>query len=415
MISPVIIVGASLGGLRTAESLRRSGYAGPITVIGDEPHLPYQRPPLSKAALHDADVDLAGLTFAHKPTIADVTWVTDTRVDRADLDHHTVTDVRGRVYDFSALVVATGVRPRRIQVPGTAARGRYALRTVDDAMALCEVLTPGARVVTAGAGFIGCEVAATATALGCDVHVVGTTAVPMQRSLGRELGAALQRRHEAQGVTFAMGTRIRAVLGDGAGGPAQVTAVELTDGRTLPCDVLVEAVGSVPNVEWLAGNDVDTDRGVRTDSAMRVLRADGTARETVFAVGDVARYPHPHHGIEATSVEHWNIPTETAKRTAAVIAPMLAGDASHHEVAAAHFAPLPSFWSDQYDVHLLAYGMTRIADRYEVLDGDLDGNCIVGYYRNERLVGVCGIGMTRQMLGYRKELMALAVATGAAV
>lgn len=405
---PVVIVGASLGGLRTAEALRRQGYAGPVTVIGDEPHLPYQRPPLSKAVLHDATLDLAALTFAHRPAIADVTWVTGVRVDRADLDHSTVTDAAGHTCPFSALVVATGVRPRRIQAPGRATDGRFALRTVDDAVALRGALVPGARVVIAGAGFIGCEVAANAIGLGCSVTVVGTTSVPMEPSLGRELGAAMQRRHEARGVRFAMGTRVTEVLGDN-----RVTGVELTDGAVLEADVLIEAVGSTPNVEWLAGNDVDAGRGLRTDSAMRVLRTDGTARDNVFAVGDVARYPHPHHGIEATSVEHWNIPTETAKRAASVIVPMLAGDSSHHEIVATDFAPLPSFWSDQYDVHLLAYGMTRIADRYEVLDGDLDDECIVGYYRHERLVGVCGIGMTGQMLGYRKQLLTLSVAAGA--
>jgi len=408
-IAPVIVVGASLGGLRAAESLRRQGYAGPVTVIGDEPHLPYQRPPLSKSALHDGEVNLAQLTFAHRPAIADVIWLTGTRVVAADLDHHNVTDQQGRVHAFRALVIATGVRARRLSVPGGATAGRYALRTVDDAIALRNVLVPGARVVIAGAGFIGCEVAATAVALGCDVHVVATTAVPMEPSLGRDLGAAMQRRHEARGVRFSMSARISQTVGDPA-----VTHVELTDGTVLPCDVLVEAVGSVPNVEWLAGNDVDSARGLRTDSAMRVVRANShSPYDDVYAVGDVARYPHPHHGIEAVSVEHWNIPTETAKRAAAVLAPMLAGDAAHHEAAAADFAPLPSFWSDQYDVHLLAYGMTWIADRAELLAGDLDDQCIVGYYRADRLVGVCGIGMTSQMLAYRKELLAMSTTAGA--
>ncbi|WP_062210606.1 NAD(P)/FAD-dependent oxidoreductase [Demequina oxidasica] len=406
---PVIVVGASLGGLRTAESLRRSGYDGPITVIGDESHLPYQRPPLSKAALHGADDALENLTFAHRPAISDVTWVTGTRVVSADLGANIVTDDRGEVRTFSALVVATGVRPRRLHVPGGATEGRYALRTIDDARSLRDVLTPGTRVVIAGAGFIGCEVAATAIGLGCDVHVVGTTAVPMEAALGHDLGAAMQVRHEDHGVAFSMGTRITAALGH-----PYLAHVDLADGRTLACDVLVEAVGSSPNVEWISSNDVDATRGLRTDSAMRVVRADGSPHDNVFAVGDVASYPHPHHGIESASVEHWNIPTETAKRAASVMAPMLAGDPSHLDVAATPFAPLPSFWTDQYDVHLLAYGMTRLADRSTLLAGDLAGECLVGYYRDHRLVGVCGIGMTGQMLTYRKELMAQPLAAGTA-
>jgi 3-phenylpropionate/trans-cinnamate dioxygenase ferredoxin reductase subunit len=400
LTEPIIIVGASLGGLRTAEALRRFGYGGAITVIGDEPHLPYNRPPLSKDALA-AGLDHASVAFPRRSSTADVNWVLNTRIMSADLDRHLVATATSGTFRYDALVVATGVRPRRLAVRNSGLPGSFALRTLEDAIGLRSVLLPGARVVIAGAGFIGCEVAATARGLGCRVTVVGEKALPMQEPLGDALSAELMRRHEAHGVSFRMRSRVVDVIG-----ADRVSAVRLEDSTELPCDVLVEAIGSLPNTEWLQGNDLNLDRSVLTDSAMRALRRSGVAWPDVFAVGDVARFPNPTYGLEAWSIEHWNIPTETGKRAGEILAARAAGPEVLREIVSRPFAPVPSFWSDQYDVHMLAFGMPGLADRVELLHGDPAGDCVFGYYRGARLVGVCGVGMTSQLRHYR-DLLAL--------
>ena len=266
MTKPVVIVGASMGGLRAAEALRRFGYLGPITAIGDEPYSPYNRPPLSKEVLAN-EVSHEAVAFAQRPATADVNWVLGTRAESADLDHRTVTDSNGQVHPYSALIIATGLRPKRLQVSNSELAGRHAVRTLDDAIALRAALVPGARVVILGAGFIGCEVAATARKLGCDVTVVAPGVHPIVRPLGVELARELQRRHEAEGVRFKMKTAVTDLLGEG-----KVAGVLLDSGEELACDVLVEAIGSDTNTEWLEGTGLDLSDGVHTDNAMRAIR-----------------------------------------------------------------------------------------------------------------------------------------------
>jgi NADPH-dependent 2,4-dienoyl-CoA reductase/sulfur reductase-like enzyme len=395
---PVVIVGASLGGLRTAEALRRSGYAGPLEVFGDELHAPYNRPPLSKDVL-GGEVSHAAVAFPQRATTADVEWRLGTRVESADLERRVVCTADGSEVRYRALVAATGLRPKRLFPRTASLAGAFALRTVDDAGALRDALTPGARVVVVGSGFLGCEVAATARRLGCEVTVVGSARLPMQRPLGAALAAEVMRRHEERGVAFRMGMSVVEVQGGEA-----VEGVRLADGSELPCDVLVEAIGSTRNTEWLSGNDVDAEEGLRTDSAMRVLRADGRSWEDVFAVGDVARFPNAIYGEVPAAIEHWNIPTETAKRAGRILALQLAGDPLLDDAIAERFAPVPSFWSDQYDIRLLAYGLPALADRAELLAGSVDGDCVFGYFVGSRMVGVCGIGMRSAVMGYRDEV-----------
>lgn len=387
MTKPVIIVGASMGGLRAAEALRRFGYAGPITVIGDEPHAPYNRPPLSKEVLA-AEVNHEAVAFPQRESTADVNWVLGTRVESADLPNSTVTDSNGETHPFSTLIIATGLRPRRLQVPNSELAGRHAVRTLDDAIALRSDLKPGAKVVVVGAGFIGCEVAATARKLGCAVSIVAPGSHPITRPLGVELAKELQRRHEAMGVKFYMKTSVTDLVGT-----TRVEGVVLDSGETVECDVLVEAIGSHANNEWLEGNDLDLSDGVLTDNDMRAVKSTGEVWENVFAIGDVARFANPLFDHQPRRVEHWNIPTDTAKRVAQVF----------NNVAEGPFAPIPSFWSDQYDMHILAYGLLALADEVKLIAGELSGECVFGYYRDGKMVGVCGIGMRTTVMGYRKE------------
>jgi NADPH-dependent 2,4-dienoyl-CoA reductase/sulfur reductase-like enzyme len=273
------------------------------------------------------------------------------------------------------------------------------IRTLDDAIGLRAALVPGAKVVVLGAGFIGCEVAATARKLGCEVHCVAIDAYPMVRPLGVELASELQRRHEAQGVVFHLGVGVSEFVGDD-----HVTGVVLSDGTRLDADVVLEALGSRCNVEWLEGNGLDLGDGVLTDTALRPMR-DGLPVDGVAAVGDVVRFPNRRFDDGAWRVEHWNIPTDSGRRAGAVLSAYLSGE-GYDDVASAEWTLLPAFWSDQYDTRLQSYGMPGLADGdgIRVLEGSLDDECVVGYHRGDDLMGVVGVGMLRVVNGYRDKV-----------
>jgi len=411
MSRPVIIVGASMGGLRTAETLRRSGYSGPLVVIGEEPHAPYNRPPLSKEVLA-ADVHHAAVAFPHGPEIADIQWLLGRRVVRTDLEGEVVVDDLGIEHEYSALVIATGLRSRRLSLPAKPSLGTFAIRSLDDAIALRSSISPGTNVVVYGAGFIGCEVAATARKLGAHVTVIGKPQLPLLRPLGAALATDIQERQEAQGVRFFMNSTITKVSGGD-----RVESVLLDSGIELYATVLIEAIGSEPNSELLAGQDVDLTNGVGVDSSLRVLRENGEVWPNVFAVGDVARFPIPRFSATPRRVEHWNIPTEMARKVGKTVALLLAGtatDATPDERTSAEqalsaelskpFAPIPSFWSDQFDTSLLAYGLLDGADDVRLLEGEVGGDCLYGYFVGDAMIGVCGIGMRSRVMAYRNQV-----------
>ncbi|MGZ4651136.1 MAG: FAD-dependent oxidoreductase, partial [Kineosporiaceae bacterium] len=264
--------------------------------------------------------------------------------------------------------------------------------------------------------------------------------LPMIRPRGPLLAAELQRRHEEHGVRLHLSTGVARFAGsrDGRG---RVTGVALTDGSVLPADVVVEALGSIPSVDWLDGHGFDLTDGVLTDAALRPVATpssdhatpadhanrvdhadppDGAAPrgaadaadrvesvDGVAVVGDISRFPNPRFGPGAWRVEHWSVPTDTGRRAGAVLAAFLAGDAERY--ASATSTPweiLPSFWSDQYDLRLQSYGMPGLAgpDGVKVLEGDLDADCVVGYHRDSQLVGVVGIGMLPRVNSYREHI-----------
>jgi len=395
----VTVVGASLAGLRAAEGLRRGGWSGEIMVVGDEPHRPYDRPSLSKQALADGAGGLPGGELRVARVAGDVRWVLGRRAETADLTARTVTLDDGLVLGWDGLVVATGLRPARLDLPGPT-RGRHVLRDRADAAALREVLRPGARLVVVGAGFVGCEVAATARGLGVEVDVVAPERVPAQRTLGELLGGVLRRAHEEHGVRFHLGT-----VPVGYEGGDRVEGVLLADGTRLPADAVLEAVGSVPNVSWLRGNALDLGDGVRCDGSLRVLTPTGP-RPDVVACGDVARFPLPD-GVPRR-VEHWTSATETGRHAGAVLARYLTGVAPDDRP----FAPVPSFWSDQYDLRLQSFGTIGDGD-VRVLEGDPDGEVAVGYHREGVLTGVVLVGLAHQHRTYR-DMVAGGSAVGTA-
>jgi NADPH-dependent 2,4-dienoyl-CoA reductase/sulfur reductase-like enzyme len=391
----IVVAGASMAGLRTAEQLRAAGWDGPITLVGDEPHMPYNRPPLSKEVLA-GKAPFESLAFRPRASVSDVRWRLGTRVVGADLDRRLVRLEDGEVLPYGGLVVATGMRPRRLRCPGPVT-GRHTVRTLADAQGLREALTrPGARVVVVGAGFIGCEVAATAVCLGAaEVTVVDPLSLPMVAPLGESLAKALLDRHEQRGVRFALGTGVTAFEGDD-----RVTGVVLADGTVLAADVVVESVGSVANTEWLDGSGLDLSDGVLTDEH---LRAGG--RPDVIAVGDIARFPNARYDGVPRRVEHWSIPADTAKHAARVLVAHLTGT----DAGLGPFAPLPTFWSDQHDFRLQSFGAPSLGkEDVRLLDGDLDGDVLVGYHTGGRLVGVVALGgqaAAASAARYRAELL----------
>jgi NADPH-dependent 2,4-dienoyl-CoA reductase/sulfur reductase-like enzyme len=377
-----------MGGLRTAEALRRFGYAGAITVIGDESWAPYNRPPLSKEVLAGDVVSHETVAFPQRAATEDVGWVLGHRVVSADLANETVTTDDGEVFEYSHLIVATGLRPKRQVYPNNIHAGRHIIRTLDDAMGLRAELQPGARVVVLGAGFVGCETAATARKLGCEVTIVAPGTVPLLRPLGVELASELQKRQEAEGVRFLMKRSVVDLVGD-----ARIAAVALDDGSEIECDVFIEAIGSLPNTEWLEGNDLDLSDGLLCNQNLRALKASGESWSNVWGVGDVVRFPNPIFDEVPRRVEHWNIPSECGKYV---------GNAIAVGSTEAEFRPIPSFWSDQFDVHILSFGLLALADSNRLVEGSLDGDCVFEYYRGDKLVGAAGIGMRSVVQGYRK-------------
>lgn len=401
-VGAVAVVGGSLAGLRAAEQLRAAGHTGPITVYSDEHHLPYNRPPLSKEVLADPERNTAALmferlAFRRRSSTADVDFRLGTRVHSADIAARTLTLDSGALERWEGLVVASGLRPRELRVDGPKV-GRHVLRTIDHCLSLRSALGRPSEVVVIGAGFIGCETACTLHKLGHRVTVVEPTGAPMNRVVGAELAQAVQAHHEAAGIRFVIGPGVA-----GFTGGERVTGVTLDTGETLPADLVVESVGSICNTEWLEGNaGIDLTDGVLTDNDLAV---EGARR--VVAVGDIARFPNPLFDDVPRRVEHWNIPTDTAKRAAATLQAQLGG----HALDLPPFAPVPAFWSDQLDLRFQSYGSPGLADTVETVEGDLTDlatGVLTRYTRSGRLVGSVAVNLSgARQRELREEFVAL--------
>ncbi|GAA1365005.1 FAD-dependent oxidoreductase [Brevibacterium luteolum] len=402
-MAPIVVVGASLGGLRAVERLRAGGWDQRIIVIGAEPHMPYNRPPLSKDLLtaepSDREVLDEKLAFRLKKSVHDVEWILGTRVVSADLDGQSITLSDGEEISYSGLVIATGLRPRRLEM-AEGAVGLHVIRTREDSMGLYEDLhrEPRPHVTVIGAGFIGCEAAASATQLGCSVTVIEGSTGPFERVVGPRLAAAFRNVLESRGVTFIGGERVTALECEERAGSQRVAAAVLSSGRTVPTDVIIQAIGSAPNVEWLQGNGLDLSDGVHCDESLRVRGV-----RNVVAVGDIARFPDPKYDIPDRRVEHWSTPTDTAKVAARSL---LADLAVCDESAPAHVPP--SFWSDLFEIRIQGYGLIRADLDTEFLEGQIDAvadGSAVAYQRDGRTVGVLTVGLPPQrQLFYRRQL-----------
>ncbi|GAB7064881.1 FAD-dependent oxidoreductase [Streptomyces mexicanus] len=383
----IAVVGAAAAGLAAAEGLRRLGWDGEITLVGDEPRLPYDRPPLSKQVLSGAwepertalrdSAQLAGLELDLRLGIRATAY--DPLERTLTLDGHGPTVLR-----CAGVVAATGVAPRTL--PGTdGIEGVHVLRTLDDALVLRRRLAvPGRRLAVVGSGVLGAEAAAVARTLGHDVALVGTQDTPMERVLGAEVGGLLAEVHRAHGVTLHTGQAVTGVRTESG----RATGVVLADGTLVEADDVLLAVGSVPAVDWLRGPGakaagVDLSDGLGCDEFC-------AAAPGLYGAGDVARWYHPvlrRH----LRIEHRMNASEqglaAARNLLAELEPERFGERRP-------FAPVPYFWSDQYDLKLQAYGVLAGAERIEVLHLDKDPLRLAALYGTaDHAVGALAIGL----------------------
>lgn len=386
VLERIVIVGASLAGLRAAETLRAEGFAGSITLVGDEGRAPYDRPPLSKQVLRgDWDADRVSLSAGHDDAL-DLTWERGVAATALDLEWRTVALADGRTLPYDGLVIATGARPRHI--PGTEhLPGVHALRTLDDALAVRDALDAGAsRVLVVGAGFIGAEVAASCRERGAEVTMVEPLAAPLARVLGPEMGEVVADLHRDHGVDLRLETGVSAITAGESGPPLQVA---LTDQTTVEADVVVVGIGVIPNTEWLHESGLLIEDGVLCDAT--TLAAPG-----VVACGDVARWPNPLFG-EVMRVEHWEHALDMGAHAARRL---LAGDQ-----AGEPFAPVPFFWSDQYDRKIQLAGRVRPTDEIQVVAGSVaDRKFCALYGRDGRVVGALALNMPARVIRYRRQI-----------
>ncbi|WP_199931977.1 NAD(P)/FAD-dependent oxidoreductase [Streptomyces sp. NRRL S-646] len=394
----VVVVGASAAGLAAAEELRRRGFDGELTLIGDEPGLPYDRPPLSKQLLSgqwDADRLLLrprerwdDLRVVHRPGTAAVGLDTGAR---------TVRLADGGTCAYDALVIATGARAVHPPALGAGLSGVQVLRDLRDALELKEALTRGGRLVVVGAGFLGAEAAAVARGMGVPVTMIDPLPLPMVGVLGAEVAGLLAARHRVNGVDLRCGNGVSAVLAEGG----RATGVVLDDGSRVEAATVLVAVGARPAVDWLDGSGVPL--GSRERHGVEGVLCDprGEAADGVWAAGDVAAWQNPSYG-RPVRTEHRLSATEQGRAVGAAILGQEAPPAG------------PAyFWSDQYDLKLQSYGRTGGALAFAVVEGSLTEGRFVGVYgppgtagRPKRVEGVIANGMARALRDWRQAVLA---------
>ncbi|BBZ79621.1 pyridine nucleotide-disulfide oxidoreductase [Mycolicibacterium anyangense] len=379
----IVIVGGGLAAARTAEQLRKSEYTGPVTIVSDEVHLPYDRPPLSKDVLH-ADLDDVTLKPAEFYTDNNITLRLGSAAQTLDITAKTVTLADGSVLGYDELVIATGLVPKRISsFPDL--EGIRVLRNLDEALALRTHAASARKAVIIGAGFIGCEVAASLRKLGVDVVLVEPQPAPLASVLGEQVGSLVTRLHRAEGVDVRAGVGVTEVRGEGG----HVSTVVLSDGSELPADLVVVGIGSRPATEWLDGSGVAVDNGVVCDEVGR------TSAPHVWALGDVASW-RDATGHQAR-VEHWSNVAEQAR---AVVPSILGKEAPELVV-------VPYFWSDQYDVKIQCLGEPEANDVVHIVEDD--GRKFLAYYeRDGVVVGVVGGGMPGKVMKTRAKIASAA-------
>jgi NADPH-dependent 2,4-dienoyl-CoA reductase/sulfur reductase-like enzyme len=386
----VVVVGASVAGLTAAETLRQEGFSGTLTVIGAEEHPPYDRPPLSKQVL-------AGTWGPERTTLRkeealatlEAQWRLGSVASGIDTTERQVRLADGTEVGYDGLVIATGVTPRRLPF-GHDLAGVHTLRSVDDALALRDGLRNAGSLVVVGAGFLGMEAAASAVALGLRVTVVDPLPTPMVRQFGPVIGEQIAALHRGHDVDLRFGVGVAELTGtDG-----RVDGVRLSGGTVIPAEVVLVAIGAVPETAWLAGSGLALTNGVDCDERCQ-------AAPDIVAAGDVASWIHPGLG-ERVRCEHRMNATEQGRAAAKT----LIGNGKP-------FAPVPFFWTDQYDVKVQAYGMFPEQAEPALVDGAFEeGRFTVEYRLDGAVTGVLGWNMPKETRTLRAKIHLVAQAAG---
>jgi len=376
-IKRVIIVGAGQGGGETAQRLRQGGFTGDITLIGEEPCAPYQRPPLSKAYLK-GELSMDRLLLRPPSVYAEenIAFLSPLKAVWVDRANKRVRVEGGRELPYDALVLATGARPRRLPLAGADLNGVYSFRTAADVDAIRPNFTPDARLVVIGAGYIGLEVAAVARQCGLHVTVVETAVRPLARVTSPEVAGFFLDEHTRQGVRFVLGGQPAIIKGE-----AQVTAVCLADGMEIKADLVIAGIGVTPETTLAQQCGLSVEDGIVTDRQCR------TSDPAIFAIGDCIRRPMVHYGDRVVRLESVHNAVEGAKIVAATI------------LGQTHTEEAPWFWSDQYDLKLQIAGLFQGYD-HVVFRGVMSDRAFAAFYYNgDRLIAVDAVNRPGEYLG----------------
>ncbi|MGV9904701.1 NAD(P)/FAD-dependent oxidoreductase [Streptomyces sp. NPDC003388] len=390
----IVIVGASLAGLRAAETLRAEGFTGSLTMIGDEPYEPYDRPPLSKAVLlGKASALRTELPHRHE---TDAEWRLGVAATGLDLTAKRVRLADGDEVEYDRLLIATGVRARPwFREEEGRLDGVFLLRTRDDAARLLQRLRSARRVFIIGAGFAGCEVASACREMGLAVTLAERAGAPLVGALGGVVGAVAAELQTENGVDLRTGVTVTALEGDPAG---RVRAVHLSDGGKLDTDVVVVSLGSLRNTEWLTGSGLGAGpRGIACDAGCRAFDFRGIVTDDVFVAGDVARSPHALFGYQFLSLEHWGNAVAQAE-TAAHNMICRGADRRPH-------LWMPAFWSSQFRVNIKSVGVPPMGDQIMITQGSLAERRFVGVYGHQgRVVAAVSFDNTRWLEFYQRQI-----------
>lgn len=382
MTASILIVGASVAGVGAANELRRCGYSGRILLADAQPHLPYDRPPLSKAALADAAVPIIFHDAAQYAALG-IDLMLGSAAAALDAANRTVTFASGVSISADSILIATGVRARRL--PEAVAAGPvHVIRDTDDAARLRPLLVPGKRLAMIGGGFIGAEVAATAAKLGLEATIFELEDMPLVRILGREVAARVSALHGSAGVGLVCGSGVARIEESEAG-----AAIILANGDRHEADLVVAGLGAVPNIEWLEGSGLALGDGIICDAF------GATSADNIFAAGDVAAWADPSSG-KPERHEHWTAAREQAR----IVAQRIAGASD-----TLWSAFIPYFWSDMHGKRVQLLGRSDGATTIEIVFENPETGAFVAEYRRDgRLIGVAGLNAAARVMRYSAEL-----------
>jgi len=372
----IVILGAGQAGVQVALSLRQGGYKGQVILAGKEPHVPYQRPPLSKQVLKK-EWAAQRCQFRHFESYAEheIDLLLGVSAVSVDVAAGKVSLDDGSDWGYDSLVICTGSRLNRLSLAGSQLPDVHYLKTLDDALALSDRLVPGVRLAVIGGGYIGLEVAGAARGLGCEVAVIEALDQVMKRSALPEIAAHLHERHEQAGVTFHMNRKVA-----GLQGTSRIAAVELEDGELIPADLVMVGVGVRPDLQCIEGSGIATNRGILVDESCR------SSAPNVFAAGDVAEMEHP-------LLEGWHVleSVQNAVSQGKVAAAALLGQE-------ASYTDVPWFWSEQYDYRLQMAGIPRTGDQQVRRQNDETGGFSVFTLTEGHLHAVQSINSPRDYM-----------------